>query len=355
MNLRGANVRWRRLKHRMFKRFVRATLLAVGSRKRWALWALGWVATSAATAAAIHSEIPAAAEAGFSWVQFLGPFHMVILHYPIGLLSLAAFLEVWAWWRPEEHLRRIVGVVLGLGAGSAVVAASLGLLRAQGAEYDPGLLGEHQRLGLATAILSVVAWGLHYRYSGRNTSATFRYGYRGILALAFGCLLTTGHHGGSLTHGRTFLSEHAPALLRPLLGPLPTHSTSAVLVEIPIETKSSTSNGPSIIAHSDVPGNNGAETYPPVQAAFAAKCYGCHGPEKQKSRFRLDDRAIVLQGGKSGTPAVFPGDPFQSNLLRVCLLPRTHEEAMPPEGKEPLTPEEIFNVMKWIQAGAPWP
>jgi hypothetical protein len=46
---------------------------------------------------------------------FLGPFHMVVLHLPIGLFSFAAFLELVAWFRPFEGLRRVLAASLGLG------------------------------------------------------------------------------------------------------------------------------------------------------------------------------------------------------------------------------------------------
>ena len=51
-------------------------------------------------AAAISSPPPGAA--------FLGPFHMVVLHFPIGLFSFAALLELITWFRPFEGLRRVL-------------------------------------------------------------------------------------------------------------------------------------------------------------------------------------------------------------------------------------------------------
>ncbi len=291
-------------------------------------------------------------EAAFSWIRFLGPFHMVVLHYPIGLLSLAALMEIWAWRQPEERLRRVLSKVLALAAGSAVIAASLGWLRAQGAEYDSVLVGEHQRLGLITAGLSVAAWSLHGWYLGHRPTKYLLPGYRMVLALAFGCLLVTGHHGGSLTHGRSFLSENAPRVLRPFLGPEPLWPTSVVEVVIPSTSGWSNSLPESTIRN--LAAEDGEDYYSAVKAVFIAKCYSCHGPEKQKSQFRLDERDVALKGGKSGIPAVVPGDPFQSNLVRLCLLPRSHDDVMPPEGKEGMTAEEILTVVHWIQAGAPW-
>jgi mono/diheme cytochrome c family protein len=46
---------------------------------------------------------------------------------------------------------------------------------------------------------------------------------------------------------------------------------------------------------------------------------------------------------------------MSSNLIRLLLLPREHDDAMPPAGKAALTPEEVLDVVQWIQKGAPFP
>ena len=38
-------------------------------------------------------------------------------------------------------------------------------------------------------------------------------------------------------------------------------------------------------------------------------CLDCHGPDKQKSEFRVDQRAVMLKGGDSGLAGLVPGDP----------------------------------------------
>src|SRR4051794_3988206 len=40
-----------------------------------------------------------------------------------------------------------------------------------------------------------------------------------------------------------------------------------------------------------------------IRPILAANCYSCHGPEKQKSDFRLDVKASALRGGIVG-PAI---------------------------------------------------
>ena len=73
-----------------------------------------------------------------------------------------------------------------------------------------------------------------------------------------------------------------------------------------------------------------------------------------KSGYRLDVGEIALKGGESGKPAIKPNDAFQSNLIRLVMLPRDHDDVMPPTGKEPLTTEEVVTLINWIQEGAPF-
>ncbi|MCW5557835.1 MAG: hypothetical protein KIT22_08390, partial [Verrucomicrobiae bacterium] len=91
-----------------------------------------------------------------------------------------------------------------------------------------------------------------------------------------------------------------------------------------------------------------------IRPVLEQKCYGCHGSEKQKGHFRLDDREQALKGGESGQTAIVPGDPLNSYLVKLILLPSDDDDVMPPEGKEPLTPEEMLAVIHWIREGAPF-
>src|SRR5688572_9823227 len=88
-----------------------------------------------------------------------------------------------------------------------------------------------------------------------------------------------------------------------------------------------------------------------VRPLLAENCYGCHGPEKQRGGLRLDSRTALLSGGDSG-PAVVPGQPEKSRLVRAVHY---DNEAlrMPPKGK--LSGEQIAVLAAWVKAGAPWP
>jgi len=82
------------------------------------------------------------------------------------------------------------------------------------------------------------------------------------------------------------------------------------------------------------------------------RCLRCHG-EKSKGGLKLDSLAAALQGGNSGEPAIAPGDPEESELLRR-LRSDDEGERMPP-GPEPLPAAEIQAIADWVREGAAWP
>lgn len=90
-----------------------------------------------------------------------------------------------------------------------------------------------------------------------------------------------------------------------------------------------------------------------VRPLLEARCFDCHGPEKQKSGFRLDLRAPAMKGGSSG-PAIVAGKSGESPLIEHIIAPADDEKRMPPEG-DPLTAAEVDLLKRWIDAGAPWP
>ncbi len=81
-------------------------------------------------------------------------------------------------------------------------------------------------------------------------------------------------------------------------------------------------------------------------------CVKCHGPDKQKSKFRLDSYERLMRGGSSEEAPIIPFQPMQSPLLEYLLLPKSDEYAMPPEDEDSPSPEEILKIAHWIYYGA---
>ena len=82
-------------------------------------------------------------------------------------------------------------------------------------------------------------------------------------------------------------------------------------------------------------------------------CIDCHGPDKQKSGFRVDRRAYLLKGGDTGMSALIPGKPEKSYMIEV-IKSDDPEISMPPKGGR-LFDDEIEILEKWIADGAQWP
>jgi hypothetical protein len=90
-----------------------------------------------------------------------------------------------------------------------------------------------------------------------------------------------------------------------------------------------------------------------IQPIFSTRCYECHGDKKQKSDFRLDDRAVAMHGGESGKPAILAGKSGESPLFQR-VTSKDFNEAMPPKGPR-LTAEQVAALKMWIDQGASWP
>jgi hypothetical protein len=89
-----------------------------------------------------------------------------------------------------------------------------------------------------------------------------------------------------------------------------------------------------------------------IEPIFAERCNHCHGEDDQQGSLRLDAKAIVLKGGKSG-PLFVAGKSADSLLIHRVVGLGT-EKQMPLED-DPLSAEQIGLLRAWIDQGAKWP
>jgi uncharacterized membrane protein/mono/diheme cytochrome c family protein len=259
--------------------------------------------------------------------SFLGPFHPVWVHLPIGILVLLGLLEVaglasrsprFAWLPPFGGRQRTL--IIAVGAGAAVIAASLGWLLARGGDYDPALLGRHRMLGIATAAAAVLLLAVHRR----------RWLYAPTLAVSLVLLAAAADAGARITHGTSYLTAHLPPRLAGMLGisAAPAPAKAAVGLD-------------RAVAFADV-----------VQPILRERCIGCHGPAKSNGGLRLDTWDLIAKGGKHGL-VLRPGSPAGSELVRRIDLPEDAKEHMPPTGKPQLADDDLAVLEWWVGAGAP--
>ncbi len=147
---------------------------------------------------------------------FLGRFHVLALHLPIGIVIAAVVLD-WLARRPRyAALASAAPLLWGLAAVSAVLTAVLGYLHFGEGGFTGPSAEAHRLWGTVTAVAAVAGWWLASRSGGRAGAVRLA---AGIAMLAL--VSITGHYGGNLTHGTTFLGEYAPSFLRGLIGAAP--------------------------------------------------------------------------------------------------------------------------------------
>jgi hypothetical protein len=89
-----------------------------------------------------------------------------------------------------------------------------------------------------------------------------------------------------------------------------------------------------------------------IKPIINRKCISCHGGVKAKGGFSLLFKEEAFANTSSGKPAIIPGDPDHSEMIRRLTL-QDPEERMPYK-HEPLTKEEIDVLREWVRQGAHW-
>lgn len=92
-----------------------------------------------------------------------------------------------------------------------------------------------------------------------------------------------------------------------------------------------------------------------IKPLLEKSCLKCHGPEKPKSKYRVDSLQAIIKGGDSGEAAIVPGKSEKSPLIHfVADLVEDYE--MPPLDKRdkypPMTKDQIGILRAWIDQGA---
>ncbi|PWT84691.1 MAG: hypothetical protein C5B58_04330 [Acidobacteria bacterium] len=254
------------------------------------------------------------------WVQFIGRFHPLLVHFPIALFLLVPVLEIAGQSARFAYLRLSIGFVLALAMLGATTAATLGWFLGRSGGYSGRLITQHMWGGILLTIVCWLCWLLRTRL--REFGVTY-----GIaVALGVGLVAWTGYRGGQLSLGPNHLTEHMPSGLRNLLGVGDNREASG--------------------SGADPNTFYGAR----IQPILAARCIGCHGADKHKGNLRLDSYRALLRGGKDG-PVIQPGNIQGSDLFRRITLPAAHDDFMP-KGKQSLTPDQVKVIELWIGSGA---
>ncbi|MEI8111740.1 MAG: c-type cytochrome domain-containing protein [Chitinophagia bacterium] len=247
-------------------------------------------------------------------ITIIGKLHPILVHLPIGILLLAIFFQ---WISNKEKyaaLEFAIRPAYLIGMLSAAIAVVSGWLLADSGTYPEQILFVHRLLGISVCIGSIAGYFLLHTLSRQLQNM-----FAGIFCLL---IIAAGHYGGTLTHGAGYLfANTAIAEVKPR-APITQVQDALVFSQL-------------------------------VQPILNEKCVGCHGPNKQKGKLRLDDSTYLIQGGEHG--AVFKmGAVNESEIFKRISLNPLDEQHMPPKGKPALTEQEMAIINWWISSGANW-
>ncbi len=250
----------------------------------------------------------------FSVYDFIGRFHPVLVHLPVGILLLAALFIALSTSEKFQSLKSAISISLLFGMLSAIASCISGFLLSKTDSYDESLLFKHQWFAIALAITSVIVYVLHL--TNKPTK---------LIAVLMVVLITiTGHLGGSITHGSDFLTKAFSS------GTNPSGDGSGKTIV----------NVQEALAFTTV-----------IKPILDSKCIACHGPTKQKGKLRLDEPSFIKQGGEGGM-ITLTAKGSESELLKRILLPKENKDHMPPQEKPQLSKEDVALLQWWIENGS---
>jgi uncharacterized membrane protein len=173
-------------------------------------------------------------------------FHRLMVHFPVALLTFAAFFQLLAVWRKSVALQTVAKALLLAGAGMGAAAVLFGFLAEE--EFRNRFLETHETLGFATLGTAVVVAALWLWKPVAEPRSRGGLLVLGGLCVIAGLVGATGYLGGAMAHGH---GTHGP-----FAGGVPAPQAAASEVTtLPAELE-------------------------PAFAMFTRKCATCHGLDK---------------------------------------------------------------------------
>ena len=311
-----------------------------------------------------------------SFVLFIGRFHPIFLHLPVGILAVLCLFELICSTRRGEHKYGDASLLmLLLGSAGAVLAVFAGIMLSREGGYVGGNFSLHQTMGLLGTAGVLVGLVVRLIAMGKGSMELLN-AYRALYFVSFGIMGLGAHFGGNMSHGNKFLTEHAPDVVK---GPMvsmeklflsfvekPKEEKAKPQTEVKAEVKAETKpeeKAPAKPEMADKPATPPTTPTPApagdeklvfqhvILPVLTAKCNKCHCEEKSKGKLRMDTYEMAMAGGENGKNFV-AGNLKESLSIERILLPDSDDDHMPPEGKDQLKPEEIELLKWWVEQGA---
>ncbi len=305
----------------------------IPGKKPWALTFFGLL-TAGGLIAMPFLAGPPEGEKMPDLVRFIGRFHPVLLHLPIGVFLLIVLQELGAIFgkRHHEKVANKAMFPLFFGVVSAILAVIAGFLLYHGGEEFAGnaLVERHLWGGLAFAVAAVITYILKAWTVALSANPAY---YRLLLFASVSVMGFASHDGASITHGPNYLTEYAPNPVRSVLGLEKKPGKKEV-------TPGSGQTPADQFVYADI-----------IAPIFESRCIKCHKESKAKGKFRMDTYELLVKGGKEG-PGLEPGNSAESNIVIRSELPEDDDDRMPPDGKPGFDASEMAVIKWWIDNGA---
>ena len=241
-------------------------------------------------------------------IKYLGNFHPVVLHLPIG-----AFLFTFLLFVSQKYLKSNFNPAVRMGLLfsfiTSIITSIFGYILHLNGDYDSVLVDRHMWLAIATTILIGFVLYLHKKQKPYNHILS-------SFAFATVLLTITGHNGGSLTHGKDYLK-------------LPDFEKEI-----------------SIVSYDSIHVFNQV-----ISPILDSKCVKCHNTGKSKGNLMLSSIDKILLGGEKGQ-IIKSNSSVDSRLYTYLNLPIDDEMHMPPDGNSQLNDNEKELIKLWIDEGA---
>jgi Protein of unknown function (DUF1553)/Protein of unknown function (DUF1549)/Planctomycete cytochrome C len=93
-----------------------------------------------------------------------------------------------------------------------------------------------------------------------------------------------------------------------------------------------------------------------IRPILADKCFKCHGPDarERKGKLRLDNDRDARAPAASGSAAIVPGKPDESELYQRIIAEDADERMPPVKSGKSLSAAEVAVLKTWIEQGAPY-
>jgi hypothetical protein len=241
-------------------------------------------------------------------IKYLGNFHPVVLHLPIG-----AFLFTFLLFISQKYLKSNFDPAVRMGLLfsfiTSIITSIFGYILHLNGDYDSVLVDRHMWLAIATTILIGFVLYLHKRQKPYNHVLS-------SFVFATVLLTITGHNGGSLTHGKDYLK-------------LPDFEKEI-----------------SIVSYDSIHVFNQV-----ISPILDSKCVKCHNTGKSKGNLMLSSIDKILLGGEKGQ-IIKSNSSVDSRLYTYLNLPIDDEMHMPPDGNSQLNDNEKELIKLWIDEGS---